>query len=115
MIDFLANELFPCSRFIFNVRWNSTSTTGSQQRLGWGNIGGVASPEQMDRVTAHFLHNHRLLGPQRSMIMALEDFNAANFTAMAHWLGHPCTFHTIPHANDEGYGADYRSVDLRCA
>ena len=77
-------------------------------------------------------------GKARSILMYTEDLDAQRFTELAEWLGLPCTFHQVPHANDpdatgeewktemqtkrgngswasEYYHRDYASINVTCA
>lgn len=88
-------EAAPCSRFVLNMRRNSTS----QARSGF-------FAEQPDALRIVRETNERVLRAssiielERMYKMDLEDFSTKRFNELASWLGRPsCVFQNVTHAH----------------
>jgi hypothetical protein len=97
---------FPCARIIFNLRRDVMA----EARAIYSTFQGADTlpltkiENEMEHVSDTMLewHNSRKYGQKgaRSFLLYTEDFTPERFTQLAHWLGFPCTFHSVPHAND---------------
>ena len=105
-LDYI-DELFPCARIVFNIRRDVTA----QARAIFSTFDGASSialtqiEKEMQAVSDSFVawHGERSRasgGKARSFLLYTEDFTAERFTQLAQWLGFPCTYNTVPHAND---------------
>jgi len=105
-LDFL-DKLFPCARIIFNVRRDVTAQARAIYSTfeGASNIALTQIEREMSSVSKALLAWHAQRsqpgsGKARSFLLYTEDFTAGRFTQLARWLGFPCTFYSVPHAND---------------
>lgn len=98
-------EVFPCSRFVFSIRLNVTEQAGS------GHFRGQVAPGSLAQQNRAILRMHRDLGPRRSHVFPLEEFDASSFQRLFEWLGFDdCRPAGILHDNRQGWTAD-RSTD----
>lgn len=98
-------EVFPCSRFIFNIRSNV-----SQQALS-GHFKNQVNPQTLQNRNEEIYALHSKIGPEASYLMALEDFSPTSFSNLFTWLGFPnCTPTKLIHSNSKGWTAD-RTTD----
>jgi len=126
-LDF-ARALFPCGRFVFNLRRN----TSAQAESAFFRTKRIDAPALQRTNDAMARWHERLAAAgQHSYVMALEDLDEVGATRLARWAGFNCTFHALPHANDPEvlgmpsirtnadtggqYHDDYASVRLSCA
>ena len=105
-LDFL-DRLFPCARIVFNVRRDVTAQARAIYSTfeGASNIALTQIEREMSAVSKALLewHSERSQpnsGKARSFLLYTEDFTSERFTQLAQWLGFPCTFYSVPHAND---------------
>ena len=82
----------------------------SQKAAGWGN-----GNENIVADNARLRRAYEKLGPERARLVYLEDFSTSAFTELAEWLGLPCRFERIPHANaHRAYSSDAASAKVIC-
>ncbi len=99
-LTFIA-ELFPCSRFIINLRRNTTSQHESQ----FHKANSIAKLNQLNIELTEWAIKYNT----RVYQLDLEDFHLNNFNKMASWLGFKCFYNKIAHANNGGYNGVYMS------
>jgi hypothetical protein len=90
-------EVAPCSRFVLNMRRNLTAQAAS----GFFR----EHPDALARVEEQkslVLAAYRTIPRERVFRLDLEDFSVSKFNALAAWLGVPCKFQTLAHANRDG-------------
>lgn len=104
LLDF-ATMLFPCGRFIFNVRSDMTALSESWAKLGWINDA-IAQEKELQELkmqtTAWKKHvEWRGRGDSwRSFWMPLENFTVSHFNEMLAWMGEDrCRYVNILHDN----------------
>ena len=135
-IDFL-QELFPCAKIILNMR-RDTAAQAKTEMFRRKSV----TKLMLDQVNEVFASWHRRITNARmevnvrmprSYLMALEEFTPEGATQLAQWLGFPCSFDALPHANDpdsydsvapaptsrpkswgKDYFMDYGSVKMTC-
>lgn len=104
-LDFLL-QLFPCSRVVFSYRHDLAAQINSgfhkQER----------TPLQLlAEERQKMLRAHEVLGDSRTYLLALEEMDAGNLTALAGWLGYrDCEFERVGHYN---FNNTYRKVRAR--
>lgn len=97
-------RLFPCSRFIVNVRRN----VQKQAQSAFHKLAG-ATPKELRRETASLLRAKERM-PLISYTVALEDFGARAFDDVIRWLGYRgCHYDVIGHYN---YNGSYSSAGV---
>ena len=104
LLDF-ATLLFPCGRFIFNVRSDMAALSGSWAKLGWVNDSNAHAKEMhITKIKAAAWKKHlewRDRGSSwRSFWLPLENFTIPNFNELLSWMGEDhCRFAEIFHDN----------------
>jgi hypothetical protein len=124
-LDF-ATSLFPCGRFVFNLRRN-TSAQADSAFFRTKQVDARVLQQTNDAMGRW--HARLVASGHHAYTMALEDLNEEGATRLARWAGFNCTFDALPHANDPDvpslaaqnannggrYHDDYSSVRLSCA
>jgi hypothetical protein len=97
-ISFL-KDLFPCSRFILNIRRNSIAQSRSAFLKR-------QSATDIAKRNSYLVHLHESWFPEshkRTYLMVLEDFTVPLFDDLLRWIGLPnCYYHSIGHFNMNG-------------
>lgn len=109
--------LFPCSRFIFNIRDNIGQQIASMSRLP-GFVKQNISKEPVLRETNTMMRRNVHLFPKTSLLVRLEDFSIDKFSSILNWLGFSnCRFTRISHSNKaSSYRADVSAkVEGNCS
>lgn len=102
-------ELFPCAKFIFNMRNNLED----QAKSGYfaKRADKIITKLEQRTKDVHTLHNR--LGPERSILLALEEFSVETFNELLDWLEiDGCRYTSLLHANKHGYNADHRDHSI---
>lgn len=92
-------ELFPCARFIVNMRRNITALIESRSNLGW------KTEDYKVKEAAEVLESWQRKHHAISYLMRLEDdFTTKGFNNLLSWLGvKGCQFKSVVHKNKKGY------------
>lgn len=106
VLDFMMT-LFPCSKFIVNIRQD----VASQSKSAWYG-------SNKNNISEKLLHtNEKLIkwckmNPERVFTISLEEFTLENLNRLASWLGFPnCKYFRISHSNKHsGYNIDNHNV-----
>ena len=134
-LDYL-NVLFPCSRIVFNVRRDHAAQAEAMFHLfraakGNRTVSKHARVSELEKelgeLYGRVLQWHsRFREEGRSFLMHTEnDFSPEGFTRLAHWLELPCTFSSVPRANEPepskahqrsaAYGASKEPTNVTCS
>ena len=118
-------RVFPSARFVLNTRddtaaqsssgfWRKPTTKGWQaQRLP----SNVTAQELLDDATSELREWGHRLGPNRCFWLPLSPtgFTVEQFNGLARWLGVPCTFLSVAHANSNNtYRSEHTSPIISC-
>lgn len=107
------SQMFPCSKFIVNVRSDVTAQITSQTNLGWDSRG----EERLMLENQFLMQFAENMGNQATLIdMAQWRENVNVLNDVVSWLGfQQCQFSQLLHANDHGqggYSEDQTVLDL---
>ena len=108
VFDYL-DTLFPCSRIVVNLRRDRraqaralvSSFFDAEDSLAESTPPLTLVERDVERVSQFLLEWHQNKSSTgRSFLMYTEDMTAERFTQLAQWLGRPCTFGSVPNANE---------------
>ena len=100
MTMFILLRIFPCSKFIINIREDIESQSKSQWYAQYDSIKDIGRHNWIMKVLFDYL------GPQQSRQMTLEDWstNSLKLDEMAEWLGfQDCSFVVYQDVLQKGY------------
>lgn len=96
---FFLKELFPCSRFILNIRRNSEA----QSRSAFLRKHSATELTKRNSYLARLHESWFSESKKETYLMALEDFSIPLFNDLLRWIGlHDCHYSSIGHFNMNG-------------
>jgi len=92
-------QLFPCARFVVNIRRNLKAQSHS---AFWNQPGKRDEVLKVLKSESQTLRGWQAKDRSRRFLLELEDFSTHTFNSLLHWLGVTgCKYKQVAHANDD--------------